>query len=234
MPSNGTETFDRIIGSAMRQTSRSVGDERPVKGYSAECVDAGQFAADGGCDSEGERIERQHGAGVAAGHDAASPLVPRSTVGSSVGVVTAGSSQVFVEGAVAVHLRSVAQSASRNPRSRSGGDCLEVELVDLPGQLAAPAKPFLGKPSTGHQLLSATRLVAELGYDEALEHLFDPFFTTKPVGQGVGLGLAISYGIVQEMGGRLRVRNLEDGGALFTLRLARHVPASLPRAQTRA
>ena len=60
--------------------------------------------------------------------------------------------------------------------------------------------------------------------DAALEHLFDPFFTTKPVGQGVGLGLAISYGIVQEMGGRLRVRNLDDGGALFSLRLARHVP----------
>ena len=60
--------------------------------------------------------------------------------------------------------------------------------------------------------------------DAALEHLFDPFFTTKPVGQGVGLGLAIGYGIVQEMGGRLRVRNLDDGGALFSLRLARHVP----------
>ena len=59
------------------------------------------------------------------------------------------------------------------------------------------------------------------GLDErALEHLFDPFFTTKPVGQGVGLGLAIAYGIVQEMSGRLRVRNLEDGGALFSLRLA--------------
>ena len=62
--------------------------------------------------------------------------------------------------------------------------------------------------------------------DDALEHLFDPFFTTKPVGQGVGLGLAISYGIVQEMGGRLRVRNLDDGGALFSLRLARHVPGT--------
>ncbi len=64
--------------------------------------------------------------------------------------------------------------------------------------------------------------------DEALEHLFDPFFTTKPVGQGVGLGLAISYGIVQEMGGRLLVRNLEDGGALFSLRLAIHEQAAQP------
>lgn len=45
---------------------------------------------------------------------------------------------------------------------------VEVELVDLPGHLAAPAKPFLGKPTTGHQLLSATRLVAELGYDDVV------------------------------------------------------------------
>lgn len=57
--------------------------------------------------------------------------------------------------------------------------------------------------------------------DAALAHLFDPFFTTKPVGQGVGLGLALVYGIVQDMGGSLRVRNLRDGGALFSLRLKR-------------
>lgn len=55
--------------------------------------------------------------------------------------------------------------------------------------------------------------------DDALEHLFDPFFTTKPVGSGVGLGLSISYGIVKEMGGQIRVRNGQDGGALFSLRL---------------
>lgn len=54
----------------------------------------------------------------------------------------------------------------------------------------------------------------------ALQHLFDPFFTTKAIGEGVGLGLAISYGIVQEMGGSLRVRNNDEGGALFSLRLA--------------
>jgi len=54
----------------------------------------------------------------------------------------------------------------------------------------------------------------------ALQHLFDPFFTTKAIGEGVGLGLAISYGIIQEMGGSLRVRNNDEGGALFSLRLA--------------
>ncbi len=56
------------------------------------------------------------------------------------------------------------------------------------------------------------------------ENLFDPFFTTKPLGQGTGLGLAISYGIVEEMGGKLRARNLEEGGAVFSVRLALAAP----------
>ncbi|WP_417660808.1 sensor histidine kinase [Pseudomonas sp.] len=51
-----------------------------------------------------------------------------------------------------------------------------------------------------------------------LSHVFDPFFTTKPVGQGLGLGLAVSYGIVQELGGTLEVSN-SDVGAVFTLKL---------------
>jgi len=53
------------------------------------------------------------------------------------------------------------------------------------------------------------------------EHLgcvFDPFFTTKPVGEGLGLGLAISYGIIHEAGGRLQVDN-QPGGARFSLTL---------------
>lgn len=56
--------------------------------------------------------------------------------------------------------------------------------------------------------------------EEHLNQVFDPFFTTKPVGEGLGLGLAISYGIVHEAGGQLRAENV-PGGARLSLTLPR-------------
>ena len=52
-----------------------------------------------------------------------------------------------------------------------------------------------------------------------LDNLFEPFYTTKKPGEGVGLGLAISSGIVTDLGGRLTARNAENGGAVFEMRL---------------
>nr|WP_040672408.1 ATP-binding protein [Rhodobacter sp. SW2] len=52
-----------------------------------------------------------------------------------------------------------------------------------------------------------------------LENLFEPFYTTKKAGEGVGLGLAISSGIVTDLGGRLTAHNAEDGGAVFEMQL---------------
>lgn len=54
---------------------------------------------------------------------------------------------------------------------------------------------------------------------EDLDELFEPFYTTKQPGEGVGLGLAISSGIVNDLGGRLIARNGEDVGAVFEMRL---------------
>ena len=54
---------------------------------------------------------------------------------------------------------------------------------------------------------------------EDLENLFEPFYTTKAPGEGVGLGLAISSGIVADLGGRLTARNSDEGGAVFEMQL---------------
>lgn len=56
---------------------------------------------------------------------------------------------------------------------------------------------------------------------EALPRLFEPFFTTKEIGQGLGLGLAISTSIVREFGGQLTAGNVEGGGAEFVVTLRR-------------
>jgi two-component system C4-dicarboxylate transport sensor histidine kinase DctB len=52
-----------------------------------------------------------------------------------------------------------------------------------------------------------------------LDDLFEPFFTTKKPGDGVGLGLAISSGIITDLGGRLVARNSETAGAVFEVTL---------------
>jgi len=51
--------------------------------------------------------------------------------------------------------------------------------------------------------------------------LFDPFFTTKPAGEGLGLGLSISEGIVRDLGGSLAAANRPEGGAKFIMTLRR-------------
>jgi two-component system C4-dicarboxylate transport sensor histidine kinase DctB len=62
------------------------------------------------------------------------------------------------------------------------------------------------------------------------ERIFDPFFTTKGVGRGLGLGLSISYNIIKDFGGQLRVRNHEEGGAEFEIEL----PAAVWRVEAAA
>ncbi|MBI1983319.1 MAG: hypothetical protein HYS61_03880, partial [Acidobacteria bacterium] len=53
--------------------------------------------------------------------------------------------------------------------------------------------------------------------EEILPHIFEPFFTTKQEGKGVGLGLAIAFGIIRQHGGNLEVLTTTQEGTTFAM-----------------
>lgn len=100
---------------------------------------------------------------------------------------------------------------------------LEQVLVNLAGNaldamegVAAPALDISARRE-GERIMIRVRDRGPGLSDEARAHLFEPFFTTKDAGSGLGLGLAISAGIVADFGGGISADNHPEGGAVFTL-----------------
>ena len=104
---------------------------------------------------------------------------------------------------------------------------LEQVLINLLGN-ALDATAGLTPPRISIEIETAESSVSFAVHDngpgipdDVLPRLFEPFFTTKEMGQGLGLGLAISSSIARDCGGTLVARNAPDGGALFVLTLRR-------------
>ena len=106
-----------------------------------------------------------------------------------------------------------------------------IDAVDRGGRLeisagaSVRAHPYLAERPPA---LYASIAVRDDGHGISPEHLdqvFDPFFTTKAIGEGAGLGLSISYGIVQEHGGWIEIASRGERGTLVTV----HLPAASDR-----
>ncbi|WP_020204437.1 ATP-binding protein [Cupriavidus sp. WS] len=129
----------------------------------------------------------------------------------------------------AVALRVEGLQAAPGPAVWADELKLEQVLLNLLGNAldalaaAAPAAPCV-EVVVGEQGDTVSIAVRDNGggiAEDALPRLFEPFFTTKEIGQGLGLGLAISTSIVREFGGQLSAANRAGGGAEFVVVLRR-------------
>ena len=83
------------------------------------------------------------------------------------------------------------RSEGEERTSRAGDDRVRIEIQDNGGGIPA----------------------------DVLPKIFDPFFTTKDVGKGTGMGLSISYKIIQQHAGHIEVDTEADVGTVFTIEL---------------
>ncbi len=90
-------------------------------------------------------------------------------------------------------------------------DALEESNSHRPGRILISG---VFNAETGEVVLTIADNGPGIPVDD-LPRLFDPFFTTKEVGKGTGLGLAVVYGLVRDLGGRVEVEN--RNGAVFTM-----------------
>ena len=110
---------------------------------------------------------------------------------------------------VLINLLQNARDALRDRRARHD--------PELQGMIAVSVA--LDSPGGNGQTVSITVKDNAGGIpDGVIEKIFQPFFTTKPPGQGTGLGLSVSFGIIRDHHGTLTARN-EGLGAVFTIRL---------------
>ncbi|MDQ0122551.1 signal transduction histidine kinase [Pseudomonas lini] len=110
-------------------------------------------------------------------------------------------------------------------------ECLPSQINQVFMNLIVNASQAIGPERgtltlrTGHEAAKVWIEVQDTGAGiapQTLQKIFDPFFTTKPVGQGTGLGLSLSYGIVKKHRGEISVRSEVGAGTTFRVELPIH------------
>jgi PAS domain S-box-containing protein len=124
-------------------------------------------------------------------HIEKSGVIITEDYGSNVGILTLDSGQIKQ-----VFLNLITNAAQAMPK----GGRLSLRTFRLGDEAA------ISVSDTGQGILP-----------EIQDRIFEPFFTTKPVGEGTGLGLSVSFGIVQEHGGRIIVESCVGQGSTFTV-----------------
>jgi two-component system NtrC family sensor kinase len=105
-----------------------------------------------------------------------------------------------------------------------------IQAMPLGGQLTLqlrhePASSVTGpRKSRGNHWAITIRDQGAGMEEDVLAHLFEPFFTTKDVGQGTGLGLAVTHGIVEDHGGWIDVQSQAGKGSEFVIHLPEQQP----------
>ena len=87
-----------------------------------------------------------------------------------------------------------------------------AQAMDGRGKLTIETHKVSGKEQIGIEISDSGPGIPQ----DVIPHIFDPFYTTKEEGKGTGLGLSLAYGIVENHGGRITVRNKSGGGAAFS------------------
>src|SRR5687768_13291564 len=134
-----------------------------------------------------------------------------------------------------VRLRSLASRSSgidvhmhldpSNPRVRGDEQKLQQVLLNLLVNAESAMQAVQVRHlsvTTRHKQEMVHIVVADTGHGMTpaiSERVFEPFFTTKPPGEGTGLGLSVSYGIIQAHEGTISVESAPDAGTTFTIML---------------